>query len=212
VASCEEAVEAIAGLREVRAAVVKVTLNAEAGPVLPDDVLRTIVTTAHEHGLRVVAHVEGRGQPQRAARAGVDCFAHAPWTPLSDDELRAMVGRVDIISTLDMHGRGRYRKDFETALDNLRRFAAPGGTVIYGTDLGNAITTTDLNLREVDALRAAGLRGARLLRALGGTPLLPTWSRTATLLPGRVASADDAVASLHSSLPVDAAALKELLS
>jgi imidazolonepropionase-like amidohydrolase len=207
----DDATVAVRELHDIGAAVVKITLNSQAGPVFDDAVLAAVVATAHELGLPVVAHVEGLNQPERAARAGVDCFAHAPWTHrLADAELRAMEGTVAWISTLDMHGRGRYGRDYATALDNLTRFAALGGSVVYGTDLGNAITTADLNLREVDALWAAGITGGRLLRALTGTGLLPPWSRTATLLPGHVTDADEAVAALPSARPVDAAALREL--
>ena len=209
--SASAAAEVIDELHRIGVAVIKVTLNSNAGPVLTEEVLRAVVTTAHGHGLQVVAHVEGHGEPQRAAVAGVDCFAHAPWTHLLDDDLRPMVGRVSWISTLDMHGRGRYGEDYETALDNVRRFAALGGTVIYGTDLGNAITTTDLNLREVAALRSAGITGEGLLRALTGTGLLPTWSRTATLLPADVDEAHAAVEALPSSVPVNASTIKERL-
>ena len=43
------------------------------------------------------------------------------------------------------------------AVDNLRRFVALGGTVIYGTDLGNGKLPVGVNAREVRALVDAGM-------------------------------------------------------
>lgn len=213
VATAADAVAAVDANHARQATAIKVTLNSDAGPVLPDEVLRAICARAHELGLAVVAHVEGAGQPARAMLCGVDWFAHAPWThTLSDEELSSMVGRVGWISTLDMHGRGEYGADYTRAVDNVRRFAALGGTVVYGTDLGNAISTTGLNVREVAALREAGIDGERLLAALTGESLLPQWSRTATLLPASVATTVDAVGALPRARPVDPATLVTLLS
>jgi imidazolonepropionase-like amidohydrolase len=220
VADETEAVRAIDDAHGLGACVVKVALNADAGPVFPDDVLRTIVDRAHDLDLRVVAHVEGAGQPQRAALAGVDAFAHAPWTHrLTDGELTAMAGGVRWISTLDMHGRGHYGDDYATALDNLTRFAALGGTVVYGTDLGNDMSRTDLNPREVAALRDAGLDAVALIAAMTASGLLPSLSgsgrdrapATVTLLPEEVVHPEDMVDVLPESRPVHATALKELL-
>ena len=198
----------------------KVTLNAEAGPVLSDDVLRALVNHAHGLGRPVVAHVQGAGQPQRAVAAGVDVFAHTPWTErLADGELAAMAGAVVWISTLDMHGRGLYGDDYDRALENLTRFAAAGGTVVYGTDLGNDLEHADLNPREIAALRSAGLDPVQLIDAMTATGVLPLISRsrtkespsTLTLLPAEVVDPADVVDALPHSRPVPAATLAEHL-
>ena len=42
-----------------------------------------------------------------------------------------------IVSTLDIHSYGKETPELHTALDNLNRFLAAGGRVVYGTDLGN---------------------------------------------------------------------------
>jgi hypothetical protein len=214
-ASAPEAARAVELHADIGATVIKVTLNIDAGPVLADDVLAAVVEAAHARRLPVVAHVEGEGQALRALRAGVDAFAHTPWTErLSDGDIAAMAASMTWISTLDMHGRGAYDDGYGRALDNLTRFAAAGGAVVYGTDLGNAIATTELNVRELDGLAAAGVTGARLLQALAATGLLPTWSRTVSVLPGVPHPPDTqaVIGALPSARPVGPAQLSEYLT
>jgi hypothetical protein len=219
VADVDEAVRVVDHIRDLGAWVVKVVLNSEAGPVLTDEVLLAITNRAHELGLLVIAHVQGTGQAQRAALAGADAFAHTPWTHrLTDAELASM-GHMRWISTLDMHGRGTYGDDYATALDNITRFAAQGGTVLYGTDLGNDLSQGGFLEREVAALREAGLDTLRLIDAMTGIGLLPSLARsgqdhspaTVTLLPEDVLDPADVVDALPNSRPVHATALKELL-
>jgi imidazolonepropionase-like amidohydrolase len=160
---------AIAELVAGGSRVAKITLNAEAGPVWDDELLATVVSLAHGAELPVVAHAQGAGQAARALEAGVDALAHTPWTEtLSDDLLRRMVGRLAWISTLDIHGWGSYGADYARAVGNLERFAALGGTVHYGTDLGNGPLPVGLNLRELAALEGAGLGIRALVASLGG--------------------------------------------
>lgn len=160
---------AIADLVAGGSRVAKITLNAEAGPVWDDDLLAAVVTLAHDAGLPVIAHAQGTGQAARALDAGVDALAHTPWTEtLSDEVLRRMVGRLAWISTLDIHGWGSYGDDFARAVGNLERFAAFGGTIHYGTDLGNGPLPVGLNPRELAALEGAGLGIRALVDSLRG--------------------------------------------
>ena len=155
------------------ASVIKVTLNAEAGPVLAADALAAIVARAHERGTAVVAHAQGVGQVLRAFVCGVDALAHAPFSERLVDELvEAMAGRMTWISTLDIHGWGEHNDDFSRASDNLRRFHAHGGRVLYGTDLGNGPLPVGLNRREIEALLGAGLSPDEVIEALTGTTRL----------------------------------------
>lgn len=143
------------------AALIKVALNAEAGPVWPGALLAAVVDAAHARALQVVAHVQGAGQAERALAAGVDAFAHTPWTERLDDALVAALARETTwISTLRIHSG----PDRERALDNLRRFHAAGGRVRYGTDMGNGPSSGGLEQDELDALREAGLSVADLQR------------------------------------------------
>ena len=174
------------------ASLIKVALHADAGPVMSDDVLAAVVSCATDRGLPVVAHAQGAGQVERAIDAGVAALAHAPFdAPVT----RRLVARaVDAgpawISTLDIH-RGA---DRERASANLRAFAARGGRVLYGTDLGNGPLPVGLNRRELLALHEAGVRGDALVRAL-----TDAWPRTtptdavSTFIPGDAASHPDDV-------------------
>ncbi|WP_104178793.1 hypothetical protein [Cryobacterium sp. Y50] len=149
------------------ASVLKVTLNSVAGPVLNTEALAAAIGRAHELGLPVVAHAEGAGQADRAFAAGVDAFAHTPFSEhLADDLLTAMATSMTWISTLDVHGWGTQTDAFELASDNLRRFHCNGGRVLYGTDLGNGPLPLGINRREISALLGAGLTTDDVLAAL----------------------------------------------
>jgi imidazolonepropionase-like amidohydrolase len=131
------------------AAAIKVALNADAGPTPSDAELATLVGAAHRRELPVTAHVQGRGQAERAVGAGVDELAHTPWSERLSDELVAAAARTSrIVSTLDIHSFGEVTPDLKTACDNLARFRAAGGTVVYGTDLGNGSIPPGIHVRE----------------------------------------------------------------
>ena len=82
VEDARRAVEALAGRS---AAAIKVSLNADEGPTLSDAELAAICEAARERRLSVVAHVEGKGQVERALGAGVNEIAHTPWTETLSD-------------------------------------------------------------------------------------------------------------------------------
>ncbi len=147
--------------------VVKVALNADAGPVLRDDELVAICDAAHAAGAIVTVHAQGPGQVERALGAGVDEFAHCPWSErLSDDLIEAAAARARIVSTLDIHSYGRETPELAIAIDNLRRFAAAGGRVGYGTDLGNGPIPAGIDAREAGLLARGGLEPEAILRAM----------------------------------------------
>jgi imidazolonepropionase-like amidohydrolase len=145
----EDAAAVVAELADQGAAAIKVSLNAEAGPTPSDAELAAIVQAAHERELPVTAHVQGRGQAERAVGAGIDEFAHTPWTERLSDLLLASAARsMRIVSTLDILSFGDVTPDLRTACDNLVRFREAGGTVVYGTDLGNGAIPAGIHLRE----------------------------------------------------------------
>jgi len=171
VATVEDAARAIAEMADAGASRIKVASNSDAGPVFDDELLRTIIELAAGRDLPVVVHAQGPGEAQRAARLGAHALAHAPFTErLTDDEIAEQAASLSWISTLAIHD-GPERA---TAIDNVGRFHAAGGTVLYGTDMGNGPTPVDVNPREIEALREAGVDGVDLLRALApADPLDP---------------------------------------
>jgi imidazolonepropionase-like amidohydrolase len=170
----EEGAAAVRDLAARGAAVVKVALNAEAGPTLPDETLLAICDAAHGLGLRVTAHCQGRGQVERALGAGVDELAHCPWTErLSDQVVGAAARRMRVVSTLDIHSYGADTPELRTATDNLRRFLEAGGRVVYGTDLGNGPIPPGIHAGEARHLARAGLSAEEVLAAMVARPLAP---------------------------------------
>ncbi|MGR2752661.1 amidohydrolase family protein [Agromyces arachidis] len=148
------------------ASVVKVALNAEAGPVLDPPTLDAIVATAHARGVPVAAHAEGAGMAGLAIDAGVDVLVHAPFSERLDDDLVARAAATQAwISTLAIHVRDG-GPAAEVAIDNVRRFHAAGGRVLYGTDLGNGDLAAGVNAAEVAALVRAGLTASEVIAAL----------------------------------------------
>jgi imidazolonepropionase-like amidohydrolase len=170
----DEAAKVARQLLDRGAAVLMVALNSDAGPTLGDEELLAICEVAHQAGTIVTAHCQGRGEVQRAIGAGVDELAHAPWSErLSDDLIRSMAKRIRIVSTLDIHSHGKDTPEVRMALDNLRRFLEEGGTVAYGTDLGNGSVPPGIHVGEAWHLYRAGLSPERLLQALTFRPLVP---------------------------------------
>jgi imidazolonepropionase-like amidohydrolase len=169
----EDAADTVRDLVARGAAAIKVSLNAEAGPTPTDAELAAICDAAHISGRKVSAHAQGAGQVERALGAGIDELAHTPWIELSDDVIRMCAQRVRIVSTLDTLSFGRETRELRAALDNLRRFAAAGGEVAYGTDLGNGPIPPGIHTRELQLLHEAGLPIDRVLEALVRAPLEP---------------------------------------
>lgn len=169
----DDATGAVRELAALGAAAIKVSLNAEAGPTPADAELAAICDEAHRHDLPVTAHAQGTGQVERALGAGIDELAHTPWTRLSDEVIEACAARLRIVSTLDILSFGRDTPEIRTALDNLRRFHDAGGSVIYGTDLGNGPVPPGIDTREALLLREAGLEPEQIVRAMVRAPLDP---------------------------------------
>ncbi len=167
----DDAVAVVADLADRGATAIKVSLNIEAGPTPTDAELMAICDEAHQRDLPVTAHAQGSGQVERALGAGVDELAHTPWVRLSDEVIETCAARLRIVSTLDILSFGRDTPEIRIAIDNLRRFHAAGGTVIYGTDLGNGAVPAGIDTREVLLLRDAGLEPEEILQAMVRAPL-----------------------------------------
>ncbi|GAB2468472.1 hypothetical protein GCM10027063_06090 [Promicromonospora xylanilytica] len=197
VASPRAAATAVADVVAGGGFAVKVALHAGMA-LLPDDVLRALVTEAHAAGLPVLVHAEGAGQAQRAVDAGADTLVHVPWTEPLPPEAIARAAHMTWISTLAIHDGPGGEAALATAVGNARQFVAAGGTLVYGTDLGNGPAPVGVNEREIVLLGEVGLAGEALLRAVLGPPDAPAltarlpvpgtaaeltaWLRTATRL------------------------------
>ncbi|UNK71513.1 hydrolase [Microbacterium sp. H1-D42] len=172
----DDAAAIVADLAAEGVSFLKIVGNSDAGPVLRDDLLRTLAHLAAEHRIPLVAHAEGPGQAQRVVRLGATRLAHSPFSErLTDDEIGEQAASASWISTMAIHDG----EALAIVTDNVRRFFAAGGEVVYGSDMGNGPTPVDLREAEIDALRAAGIDGLDLLSTLDpadplvpGTPLL----------------------------------------
>ena len=103
----------------------------------------------------------------------MDEFAHTPWTERLSDLLLASAARtMRIVSTLDILSFGDVTPELRTACDNLVRFRAAGGTVVYGTDLGNGAIPAGIHLREALLLHeAVRMTPEEVLTAMTAGPL-----------------------------------------
>ena len=111
---------------------------------LDGQTVRELIHIAHEEGFAVMAHANGARCVEHAALAGVDSVEHGAY--LDGDALRAMAeNRVIWVPTLstvgNLRGTGRFNEAsvaaiLETAMENVRAFAALGGILAPGTDAG----------------------------------------------------------------------------
>ena len=105
--------------------------------------------------------------------SGIDEFAHTPWTERLSDLLLASAARsMRIVSTLDIFSFGDVTPELRTACDNLVRFREAGGTVVYGTDLGNGAIPAGIHVREALLLHeAVRMTPEKVLVAMTAGPL-----------------------------------------
>lgn len=106
--------------------------------------IRELVHIAHEEGLAVMAHANGAETVRAAAQAGVDSVEHGAY--LDEEALHAMQENgtvwVPTLSTIgNLRGKGRFQEQavaqiFQSAAENVRRFAALGGLLAPGSDAG----------------------------------------------------------------------------
>lgn len=112
-------------------------------PMEPGEI-REIIHIAHEEGFSIMAHANGNACVEAAAEAKVDSVEHGAY--LGEEALCAMKENgcvwVPTLSTIgNLRGKGRFReadveKILESAMENVKRFAAMGGLLAPGTDAG----------------------------------------------------------------------------
>ena len=110
----------------------------------PADEIRELVHIAHEEGFSVMAHANGARTVEAAAAAGVDSVEHGAYQDEASLAAMAEMGTVwcPTLSTVgNLRGKGRFAESavqqiLESALENVRKFAAMGGLIAPGTDAG----------------------------------------------------------------------------
>jgi imidazolonepropionase-like amidohydrolase len=164
ISSIDDVLEVVRHLGRERAAIVKVALNPDAGPVLDAPTLTTIVKEAHAAGLKVTAHVSGIAELEKAMDCGIDELAHLPMGAdvIPDTLVQGMVERrMAVVPTLAIRS-GRERR---VAVANLERFVHEAGVVVYGTDLGNAGVRPGIDRTEVALMARAGMAPLEIIRS-----------------------------------------------
>lgn len=198
ISSADDAELAVAEQVAAGASRIKIALNASAGPVWDDALLAEVIAEVRAAGLPVVAHVEGQGQAARAIKAGVDVLAHAPFSEVLTPALveQAVAQGQRWVSTLAIHAPA----ERAIAIENVRAFAAAGGEVLYGSDLGNGEQPLGLNGAELAALVEAGFDETAVLRSLVGGFGRGRWKKRVTWMPARPATPLDIVDAVSLSV------------
>lgn len=145
-------------------------------PLWSDAVLAEAVSTAHELGARVTAHVFGEAALPGLLAAGIDCIEHG--TGLTDDTITEMASRgTALVPTLinvetfpsiaagaaKYPGYAEHMLELHDAMPATVRGAVAAGVPIYaGTDAGGGIGHGRI-VDEIVALRGAGLGGEAAL-------------------------------------------------
>lgn len=148
---------------------------------MPVDIARAAVDETHRHQQLVIAHPTDIDGVRTAIAAGVDILAHTTLgeeTPWPDEVLRQFVDAdMAMIPTLKLLGyeleKQRVPDDdarhvVKATIDHFRAFAAAGGRVLFGTDVGYM---TDYDPAQEYALMAeAGMSPMQILASLTTSP------------------------------------------
>jgi len=115
------------------------------GANVSEEMLRTIVSVAHDAGKPVFLHPNTGDDVRRAALGGVDVIAHTvPGSTSWHSDIASIVGAGLALTPTLMLWKQMMRHDrtslqtqlVQSAIDQLTSFHASGGTVLFGTDLG----------------------------------------------------------------------------
>jgi imidazolonepropionase-like amidohydrolase len=150
--------------------------------VLPMDVdiARAVVTEAHAFGKPAFAHPSDMAGLEVSLASGVDVLAHTtPFTGPWDDELvrRLRAADLALIPTLTLFEAELRREGVPEqvmarfvadAIQQVKVFAAAGGTLLFGTDIGY-IDHFDTRL-EFELMARAGLSWRQILASLTTAP------------------------------------------
>ena len=105
----EEAREAVRELAEIEVDIVKIWVDDRGGQFekMPPEIYGAVIDEAHQHGLRVTAHIFALEDAKGLLRAGVDAFAHGVRDQDVDDEFVELVReRPDVVLAPNLPSRG----------------------------------------------------------------------------------------------------------
>jgi len=138
-------------------------LQGRTWPMLSQDIINTIVKTAHEKDIPVSAHISRAEHLEMAIEAGVDDVVHMIVNDLPDDLIAKMIAKnIYWIPTLELWKGVSQMYSLawdKTATNNLRRFVMAGGKVALGTDYDGYVWEFDLGMpiREMVWMEEAGM-------------------------------------------------------
>jgi imidazolonepropionase-like amidohydrolase len=138
-------------------------------PLLSTNELSAIVTTAHQRGVLVTAHITEAKYLQQVVDAGVDDAAHIPWDEISPSLIQQMIAQdiyaVTTLTVMDAYGA------IQGASANLRLLEDAGVQIAMGSDYTripqNGFDHFELGMpvHELDLMHAAGLTPMQIIVA-----------------------------------------------
>jgi imidazolonepropionase-like amidohydrolase len=131
--------------------------------------VRAIVDEAHRLDRIVTAHVLEQSGLDRALAGGVDELAHMPCLAISPRSLREVARRrIPIVGTLHVAATVHAADPSFSCPDGVadaRIFVAAGGTLLYGSDMGNPGIPLGVDVGELLLMQRAGLAPTDVLAA-----------------------------------------------
>jgi imidazolonepropionase-like amidohydrolase len=198
----DDARSEISALLDAGVDVIKIAVSGRTDvdwPELSDDEIRAITATARARNVPIAAHVDRTVALRRAVENGITDAAHMPRDRMPDDLIALMVEReVALAPTIAVYEalaeeRGDAATWRRTTLpvmqDNLRRFAAAGGTLALGDDFGNPRVELGMPMAEIRHWLDAGLTPMQLIVAAthGGAVVCGLEDQLGTIEPGKLA-------------------------
>jgi imidazolonepropionase-like amidohydrolase len=217
VSGAEEARKAVRENLAVGADMIKIVVDAGAGPVwkfrylAPEDA-KAVVEDAHRLGLKVAAHASDKTGIQTAIDAGVDSVEHGD--EAADDQLKQMKDKGIFLVATDLFSSGRLYEYFakfrpftleeaaglkhyeeqESAKskDRLQRAMKIGVKIVAGSDmwfLWPGKTRGEATLLELEGLQKEGMPNLEIIRSatMNAAELMGWTDRVGELAAGKMA-------------------------